>query len=122
MSTISTRLDHFMDYILFVTPMNLSSAPPQATEDAFSFLLLLSGTRCVLQYILLPFVLPLVGIAIDATAPLLIGFNVLAILSIVFSLRHFWRIRFGHRWVYFLVSVAVIFLLGLLIRFDLQMQ
>ncbi|MFN8448531.1 MAG: hypothetical protein U0521_08055 [Anaerolineae bacterium] len=45
--------------------------------------------RCTLQYVVLPFVLPIFGIAGEVAVPFLLVINVLAIISILYSVRRF---------------------------------
>ena len=70
-----------------------------------------SGARCILQYALLPFLLPLIGVAAEAATPLLLLINLLAIVSITLSLRRFWAIGYKHRWSYLAVASAALTLL-----------
>lgn len=58
--------------------------------------MLVSGVRCVLVYVALPFVTPLLGIAPGVGPVLGIAISTVAIAANVFSLRRFWRIN--HRW------------------------
>ena len=73
--------------------------------------LMFSGARCILQYVLLPFLLPIVGIAAEATLPILLLINLVAMASIFFSLRRFWTIGYAHRWRYLVVATAALVLL-----------
>ena len=65
-------------------------------ERAFSLSMLVSGIRCVLAYVVLPFFTPLLGIAPGVGPALGIAIATAAIAANVFSLRRFWRIQ--HRW------------------------
>jgi ABC-type iron transport system FetAB permease component len=117
--------DAIMQRILFIKPLPQDAANPeyeQAAERAFGFSLLFSGVRCVLQYALLPFVLPLVGIAADAAVPLLLMITLIAIVSIFFSLRRFWRINYRYKWGYLFISLVALGLLVSFMVFDLQLM
>jgi uncharacterized membrane protein len=119
-------LDRMMERILFVSPQvdePVSDTPDEnarSAQNALSFSLLFSGVRCVLQYAVLPFILPIIGIAADAAIPLLLIINVAAIVSIVFSLRRFWRIRYAHRWTYLVVATVGLTLLTVFLWMDVQ--
>ncbi|MCZ6630519.1 MAG: hypothetical protein O7D28_04130 [Actinobacteria bacterium] len=65
-------------------------------QRAFSLSMLVSGVRCALVYVALPFVTPLLGIAPGVGPVLGIAISTVAIAANVFSLRRFWRIN--HRW------------------------
>lgn len=89
-------------------------------ERAFGFSLMVSAVRCILQYVVLPFVLPLVGIASDSALPVLLLINVLAIGSIFYSLRRFWQVGYAYRWQYLGVAMAALLILSAFIALDLQ--
>lgn len=58
--------------------------------------MVISGIRCVLAYVVFPFVVPLVGLA-DGVGPALgLVIGVVAIVANVISFRRFYRS--GHRW------------------------
>ena len=112
-----TRADGIMSRILFIdmtpaAPQNYEEQSRQA-ENALTLSLAFSGVRCLLQYALLPFLLPIIGVAADATIPILLGINIIAVISIFFSLRRFWQIGYDRRWQYLIVaSVALILLIA----------
>jgi len=87
------------------------AALKQGAENALTLSLMFSGARCLLQYALLPFLLPVIGIAADATVPILLLINLAAMASIFFSLRRFWTIGYAHRWRYLVVALAALVLL-----------
>lgn len=113
----ATRADSIMSRILFIdmtatSTKNYEEQSRQA-ENTLTLSLAFSGVRCLLQYALLPFLLPIVGVAADATIPILLGINVIAVVSIFFSLRRFWKIGYDRRWQYLgVASVALILLVA----------
>lgn len=121
MQFVANRLDHVMDRILLVNPQPITEDDgAQTAQNALSFSLLFSGVRCILQYAVLPFLLPIVGIATDAAVPILLVINILAMVSIVFSLRRFWRIRYAHRWWYLVVATVALMLLTVFLWLDIN--
>jgi hypothetical protein len=111
MQSSQTRLDQFVGRVLMVKPQPAVAAPLPDESDAqraFNFSLIFTGIQCTLQYIIFPFILPLLGVATSITLPLLIGINILAIVSMIFSLRRFWQINYKHKWVYLLMSIVLI--------------
>lgn len=123
--SILQKFDTVIDRVLFIEPIAVPVLEPESDEqdqlaqNAFSFSLVFSGVRCILQYVALPFILPLVGIAAATALPLLMVINVLAIVSIVFSVRRFWTIRYSHRWVYLPVAVGALTILIAYTVYDL---
>lgn len=118
--SIQLTADSVMRRILFVSPRaDDTPTDPEEGEKAERVLgasLLFSGVRCVLQYAVLPFILPLIGIAVEVTIPLMFAITLLAIGSIFVSLRHFWRVDYKYKWQYLgvaLVALAVLFAFGI---------
>lgn len=120
-----SRADSLMIRLLLVKPAAVPSAAPDAAkstrkaENALTLSLAFSGARCILQYAVLPFVLPLVGVAADATVPILLLINLAAMASIYFSLRRFWTIGYAHRWRYLVVASAALVLLAAFTAYDI---
>ena len=101
------------------TPAEVDPPGVKSAERAFGFSLAFTGVRCILQYIVLPFILPLFGIAGDAAVPLLLAINVLAIISIFYTVRRFWQINYRYKWQYLLISIVMLGILTLFIVTDL---
>jgi len=101
------------------------SAPENATreslgqvERAFNLSLVVSGIRCVLAYVFLPFVAPLVGLAPGVGPTLGIAIAVVAIGANVISMRRFWRVQHPWRRPVTVLHVGVIGFLLVLIVID----
>ena len=113
----ASRADNVMTRLLLIRAGASIAAPEddaalrRGAENALTLSLMFSGAHCLLQYVLLPFLLPVVGIAADATVPILLLINLAAMVSIFFSLRRFWTIGYAHRWRYLVVAVAALVLL-----------
>ena len=86
---------------------------------AFNRSVVISGIRCVLTYLVLPYLAPLLGLTggLGPGLGLLIG--VAAITANVFTIRRFWVARHRWRWLVTGVSSAVIVLLVVLAIEDL---
>lgn len=111
-----TTLDTLISRVLFVTPqVTADPATPetddtdnpegQKAENVMGLSLVFSGIRCTLQYAILPFVLPLIGVASAWAVGLTLVVNVVAIVALVGSVRHMWRINYRHKWRYFAIAV-----------------
>ena len=95
------------------------AAVPPPVERAFTVALLISAFRCTVQYILLPFVVPWIGVA---TLPpwFTLALSLLAAGMLVRNGRALWRLRHAQRWTYLLLGVALIGSLLLFIAIDLR--
>lgn len=89
-------------------------------ERVFSNSVVISGIRCVLTYVIFPFVAPLVGITagVGATIGVLIG--VVAIVFNVASIRRFFAADHRFKWWASAMNLAVIVLLAVLFVVDSQ--
>lgn len=122
-----SRADGFMSRLLLIDQRSRIAIPSDETaqtrraENALTISLLFSGLRCILQYVLLPFLLPIIGVAADATVPILLLINLIAIASIFLSLRRFWTIGYKHRWSYLVVALAALTLLVAFTAYDIAM-
>lgn len=108
--------DRFMRRLL-----RLPAGAPQGTaaeaRSAFQTSIAVASVRCLLMYIVFPFVLPALGVA-SGVGPLIgIPIGVVAIVAITYSMRRFWRADHAKRWHYTVLGGAVIvFMVGLIIR------
>ncbi|MGA1010126.1 MAG: hypothetical protein ACO3T5_05950 [Ilumatobacteraceae bacterium] len=77
---------------------------------------MVATVRCLLMYIVFPFVLPALGLA-SGVGPLIgIPISVVAMTAIVMSIRRFWRADHSKRWHYTVLGTVVIaFLIGLVV-------
>jgi hypothetical protein len=98
--------DRFVRRVLRL-PEGRTSTAAEA-RSAFQKSLLFTSARCLLMYIVFPFVLPAVGIAqgVGPVVGLVIG--VLAMVSIVYSIRRFWRADHSKRWHYTVFGIVII--------------
>jgi hypothetical protein len=93
-------------------------AQEAAAQRAFSTSILVSATRCLLTYIVLPFVAPAVGIASDVGPGLGIAIGLVAVGSNILTIRRFHAAQHRWRWAYTAIAVCVIVLLAVLMVQD----
>ena len=98
--------DRFMRRLLRI-PEDRTSTADEA-RSAFQTSIALSALRCLLMYIVFPFVLPAIGIAKGVGPAIGLVIGVLAIVSIVYSIRRFWRAEHSKRWHYTAFGTAII--------------
>jgi hypothetical protein len=73
--------------------------------------------RCLLMYIVFPFVLPVIGIAKGVGPWIGLAISALAVVCIVMSIRRFWRADHAKRWHYTVFGgVVMCFLLALVVQ------
>jgi ABC-type iron transport system FetAB permease component len=80
---------------------------PESARRALNYGLLISATRCTLQYVLLPFVLPWIGVAAAIPRWVTIALCLLALGMIGRNVRIMWRLRHARRWSYLAVAGVV---------------
>lgn len=102
--------DRFMRRLL-----RLSDQPKLSADEArsaFQKSLVWTAARCLLMYIVFPFVLPPLGIALGVGPAIGITIGLLAMVSIVYSIRRFWRADHSKRWHYTVFgSLIIVFLI-----------
>ncbi|MDP8969734.1 MAG: hypothetical protein M3N52_04405 [Actinomycetota bacterium] len=85
---------------------------------AFSASLLLSAARCLLTYLILPFVAPVLGVAVQVGPWVGIPLGGVAVVANVVTIRRFCRVEHRWRWAYTATSLGVIALLVVLVAGD----
>lgn len=89
-------------------------------QRAFSMAMVISGIRCLIAYILLPFIAPFLGLAPGVGPWLGVVIGIVAIVANVFSIRRFARSRHRLRKVVITINVVVIGFLLVLLGIDLN--
>jgi|SRR5579859_68938 len=84
-----------------------STPLPASAQRALNFALLVSALRCTVQYVLLPFVLPWIGVATSIPPWVTLALGALALGSLARNVRVLWRTRHARRWNYLFVALAV---------------
>jgi hypothetical protein len=121
-------LDRIIARVLRVEPQPLArrEALAMAESRPFETPLLLAGARCILRYVVLPLLLPLLGVATGATVgivtgaalALLLTLDVIAVVAIVATLRRLWRLQHPRRWQYLPLALMLAVLVGLFFVID----
>ena len=97
----------------------IALATPDTTSRTFSNSMVISGIRCVLAYVVFPWLLPVLGVTggVGPGVGLVIG--TVAIGFNVWSIVRFWRTDHRFKWIVIPINVAVIVLLLVLVGFDI---
>jgi hypothetical protein len=93
---------------------------PAPAQRALTFGLLVSAFRCTVQYVLLPFVLPWIGVAASIPPWLTLGLSGLALASIARNVRYLWRLQHARRRSYLALACIVAMALVVFMVVDLQ--
>jgi hypothetical protein len=99
-----------VDATVVERPVSRRKQEEQA-RNAFRTSMLISGTRCLITYLLLPALAPILDLtgSLGPVLGLIVG--AVSMTAIVFSIRRFWAVRSKWRWAYTVIGVAVFGLL-----------
>ena len=106
--------DVYRDHRVSVNPL------PAPAQRALNFGILLSALRCTVQYLLLPFVLPWIGIAASIPPWITLVLSAVALLSLARNVRYLWRLHHARRWSYLSLALVVAAALVIFITVDLH--
>jgi ABC-type iron transport system FetAB permease component len=109
-------VDTILERLLFIKPELGAPLPRTGLKTP----LLISAVRCIAQYLVLPFVLPFVGVIGGVPAWLGLACNIVAFASLVVSLRRLWRVRHSRRFSYLPLAMLILFALAVFTIADLQ--
>jgi hypothetical protein len=115
---VRSAADKVMRRILFLD-VNAAKATPDEARKAFQTSILVATVRCLLMYIVFPFVLPALGLAAGVGPAIGLPIGIAAILAITMSVRRFWRADHSKRWHYTVIGTTVIVFLSVLVVRDL---
>lgn len=87
---------------------------------SFNRSVVISGIRCILTYLVLPYLAPALGLAGNVGPGLGLAISAAAIAANLFTIRRFWLAQHRWRWLVTVVSSAVIVLLVVLAVGDVQ--
>jgi hypothetical protein len=111
-----TPADRFMRRLLRVGDVVDKNAILGARRNTTAAIVV-SGIRCIITYLLIPILAPIVGLSGAASAPLTIALSVLAIYMGISGVRRFWIADHRARWAYttFIGVVVVLLLIGIVV-------
>ena len=117
-----SRADRFVRRLLRVdqSPVPCSAAGASSSAHrAFRLSLVVSGIRCLVTYLAVPILVPLISFASVLAAPLGIALCLVAFVSGTAGVRRFWRSNHRHKWTYTWFMVAVFVTLAVALWFDI---
>lgn len=98
--------DRFMRGALGISARDRRST--QGAHRAFRVSVVVSAVRCLITYVLVPIMVPILSLSQLVAAPIGIALCLLAVVNGTISLRRFWRSDHPQRWMY-TAFVGVIF-------------
>ena len=110
--------DRFMRRLLRL-PLEGPKATAAEAQKAFQTSIVVATFRCLLLYVVFPFVLPAIGVASDVGPAIGLVISVVAIVAICMSIRRFWRADHSKRWHYTVLGTTVMGFMIVLIVQDL---
>lgn len=110
--------DRLMRRVLLL-PVEAPAGSAEGARRAFQTSLLVATVRCLLMYIVFPFVLPAIGVAGGVGPAIGLAINLVAMVCIVASMRRFWRADHPKRWWYGALGGTVLVFLVVLAVQDL---
>ncbi len=110
--------DRYMRRLLRL-PVDGPQASAADAQKAFQTSILVATVRCLLMYIVFPFVLPAIGVASGVGPWIGLPISLVAIVAITMSIRRFWRADHSKRWHYTVLGTTVIGFLIYLVSKDL---
>ncbi len=115
---VRSPADRFVRRVLRL-PVDAPAGTAAGARKAFQTSLLVATVRCLLMYIVFPFVLPAIGLASDVGPAIGLVISAAAIVCIVLSLRRFWRADHPMRWWYGALGGTVLCFMSVLVVIDL---
>jgi hypothetical protein len=110
--------DRFMRRLLRL-PVDGQRASAADARKAFQTSIMVATVRCLLMYIVFPFVLPAIGVASGVGPWIGLPISLVAIAAITMSIRRFWRADHSKRWHYTALGTTVIGFLIYLVAADI---
>jgi hypothetical protein len=117
-AVVRSPADRFVRRVLRL-PVDGPAGTAEGARQAFQTSIAVATVRCLLMYIVFPFVLPAIGLASDVGPVIGLVISAAAIVCIVLSLRRFWRADHPMRWWYGALGGTVLCLMVVLVVADL---
>lgn len=110
--------DRFMRRLLGVKAVDRASG--EGAHRYFRTSVVISGIRCLITYLVIPVVVPLLALGGWVAAPIGIALCIIAVVNGIVSLKRFWGSDHPRRWMYtvFMAVVFVILAVALIADFN----
>jgi ABC-type iron transport system FetAB permease component len=121
---IVETIDTWIARVLWVPPQPVPQTAERTSapgERGLGISLVFSAVRCTLQYIILPFLLPLIGLTSNLSLGIVMVLDVVALILVTTSLRQLWKARHPRRWTFLPLALVAIVLIIAFLGYDIQM-
>jgi hypothetical protein len=92
----------------------------EQAQRIFSISIVISGLRCLLSYIIFPFILPFIGLAGNLTPYIGLVIGIVALIFDVIGIRRFFIALHRLRWLVSVIYAGVMTLVCILIAIDMS--
>ena len=115
--------DRFMRWLLRAPVRDRSAEQTVESERiahrGFRISMVVSGVRCLITYLLIPILVPIVSFADVFSAPIGIALCLVAFVSGIVSVRRFWISNHRSKWMYTGFIAIVFIILTIAVAFDI---
>lgn len=112
--------DRFMRWLLRVEGAKKTPFINRDAHRNFRVALIISGVRCLITYLLIPILVPILGVAGVLAAPVGIALCAVAVVNGVVSVRRFWISDHRGKWMYTWFMVVVFAILAVALVADIS--
>ena len=92
------------------SPQQSGSSSTAGAHRAFRISVVVSAVRCLITYVLVPVLVPILSLSGWVAAPIGLALCVFAVVNGIISVRRFWRVDHPQRWMY-TGFIAVVFVI-----------
>lgn len=112
-----TATDRFMRKLLFIKDQPVDPGATAKAHKAFRTSLVVTAIRCLITYLAVPILIPLLALSGTIAGPISIALCLFAIVNGIISVRRFWQANHSKRWMYtaFMGLVMVVLVLAIII-------
>lgn len=110
--------DRFMRRLLRVKATDAKAV--RDAHKAFRYSVVISGIRCLISYVLIPILVPLLSFAGVLAAPIGITLCAIAVVNGIVSVRRFWISDHRSRWMYTWFMAVVFVILAVALYADIS--
>lgn len=112
------RADRLMRRLFGITGVDRRSG--EGAHRAFRIAVVVSGARCLITYLAIPVLVPMLSLSGWVAAPIGIALCVVAVVNGIVALRRFWISDHRYRWMYTVFMGVVFLILAIALYSEMQ--